>query len=243
MKILQVSILLASFAFTSITSPTVAIAAAFQNGSFENGLTGWTIVTNSGGERVSSIEGATQDQSAFNFNAFQAVGNGVLAQSFNTAIGQTYLLNFDFGNFGLTSGYKSMVQAEVRDGASATGGTELIGFNTAFAIVGNNTGFSEAQNGAVVTATDLNAPANNSAFFTAVPASPEFSTVSFMFTALSTTSTLVFSDLTGTTGQFSDGVLDNVRLTTVVPEPSTLALGAVGLVGLIYRRARFTKNS
>lgn len=241
MKTNNLTLVLASVALAIIAAPS-ATAAAFQNGSFENGLTGWTLVADSGGERISNIEGATQGGVAFNFNAFQVNGTGVLAQAFSTVAGQTYMMSFDFGNYGQTSGFNSILQAEIRDGASAISGTQLIGLGSGFATVGNNTGFSLAQVGSIVTATDVNSPVFDTAFFTPVPTSPEFSTISIIFTALSGTSTIVFSDKTGLTGQFSDGVLDNVRL-SAVPEPSTLALCGVGLVGLLYRRTRAGKNS
>jgi len=75
-----------------------ANAAMITNGSFETGdFTGW--VSTGTGNNVTPNEGSTDGIYAASFNGGEVVGNGVLSQSFTTVIGNTYLLDFDYGVF------------------------------------------------------------------------------------------------------------------------------------------------
>jgi len=77
---------------------TVATAATIINGSFETGdFTGW--ISTGTGNNVTPNEGSTDGIYAASFNGGEVVGNGTLSQSFTTVIGNTYLLDFDYGVF------------------------------------------------------------------------------------------------------------------------------------------------
>ena len=72
-------------------------AALLTNGSFEDGLTGWTVNPFSGGTIVTSgVEGSSDGTSAAIFNGGDQLG-GTLSQTFSTTIGTEYRLEFDFG--------------------------------------------------------------------------------------------------------------------------------------------------
>jgi hypothetical protein len=67
--------------------------------------------------------------------------------------------------------------------------------------------------------------------------SGQWNEYSYQFTAVSTLSTLTFSSIDGgndTTGN----VFDDIRVTTSVPEPSTLAILALAIMGLVTRRVK-----
>ena len=72
-----------------------------SNGSFESGLTGWT-VTNPVGSTVTtgSGQGRTNGANAANWNGGNQLGSSSIAQSFGTTAGQRYQLQFDYGVFG-----------------------------------------------------------------------------------------------------------------------------------------------
>jgi hypothetical protein len=60
---------------------------------------------------------------------------------------------------------------------------------------------------------------------------------SYQFTAVSTLSTLTFTSFDGgndTTGN----IFDDIRVTTSVPEPSTLAIFSLAIIGLVARQAK-----
>lgn len=67
-----------------------------------------------------------------------------------------------------------------------------------------------------------------------------FNPFSFNFTAPGTSVVLSFTDKSGSTASV-DGLLDNVSVSTAIPEPSTWAMMLFGFVGigfLTYRRSR-----
>jgi len=77
-----------------------ANAATITNGSFETGdFTGW--ISTGTGNNVTPNEGSTDGIYAASFNGGEVVGNGTLSQSFTTVIGNTYLLDLDYGVFGV----------------------------------------------------------------------------------------------------------------------------------------------
>ena len=242
MKSQKILLIATSTLLAFLTFYSVATADPFQNGSFESGTNGWTIVNSGGVDVVRSVEGATDGVLSYNFNAFAVNGNAILSQTFDTTLGQTYSLIFDVGCYGLTTGYTQQLQIDVRNGTSAISGTEIINPNSVSATVGANTGFSFSQNGSLLGVTDTTgASPNNMAYFSAVPTTPEFSTISVNFTALSGSSTLVFSDLTGLGGVYTDAVLDNIKIVPV-PEPSTIYLNLVGIIAFLCRRKFGTNN-
>ena len=196
--------------------PASALASPFQNGTFDLGLLGWTHLNGTGDGNGSSN---------FVFNSNQYVGDGILYQPFDTLSGQQYAVTFDFTTYGgPTSGYLQTLQSEVRDGNSFSSGSESIDVGSASLSPNGNVGMSLSQVGSVVTVSDSNSG----------DGSPR-STVSFTFTALSGSSTLVFTDQTGGAGQFTDSILDTVTVTTV-PEPSTCILLLSGLALGLRRR-------
>ena len=173
--------------------PSLAEAALFQNGSFQDGLNGWTIVQNSGGDGIGN---------GYQFNEGQVYGDGIISQTFDTSIGTTYSVSFNFHSLGgPASGYSQQLQVEVRDGVSATNGNEIITAGSAQVAPGAKAGFSMSQNGSLINVTDIDASNPNT-----------FSTVSFRFVAQSGSSTIVFSDQTGSAGQFTDGALSGVQV-------------------------------
>lgn len=95
-NILCIGTMFACFISTSANATTIS------NGSFETGdFTGW--VSAGTGNIVTDTEGSTDGTFAASFNGGNVVGNGVLSQSITTVIGNTYLLNLDYGVFGASN--------------------------------------------------------------------------------------------------------------------------------------------
>lgn len=65
-------------------------------------------------------------------------------------------------------------------------------------------------------------------------------TFSFEFIADGNLATLRFTDFTGNSTVSEDGILDNVSVIAVIPEPGTYALllAGLGLLGFAARRKR-----
>ena len=182
----------ALLAVSIIILPSVAEAAPFQGYPFSGG--NWVVIQNSGSDGPGY-------GGAYQFNPSETFGNGIIAQTFDTSIGTTYSVSFNYGSLG---GYQTInniqqLQAEVRDGVSATNGNEIIIADSAEVAPGAKDGFSMSQTGPLVTVTDTNA------------SNPDaFSTVTFRFVAQSGSSTIVFSDQTGSAGAWTDGLLSGV---------------------------------
>ncbi len=211
-----------------------ASGAAFQNGSFESGSTGYTTTGNVTLGTFGSSEGTTSGTQAAIFNLGQTLPNGVVSQAFDTTGLQVYRVTFDWGNYGVDTGIPIQdqeLQIEVRNGATST---ELITLGTGTVV--STSGGTITQNTNVLKIQDSTiSPAT---IGVAAPTS-EFSAFTFQFTALSGTSTIVFTDVATGIGADSDGVLDNIRI-SAVPEPGTWVsmLGGLFLLGSLqwFRR-------
>ena len=183
-------------------------ATAFQNGSFEinggnrsNEAIGWKFSGPIKAVKVGDTEGATDGSFAAIFNGAVHKTGGVLAQTFATVKGQTYTVQFDFGNYGHLSACFQKLQVEVRDGASPTAGAQLI----------------QSGSGQIVSETDGELEQNTDTLIVADrscahEADQEFSRVTFTFTAQSTRSTLAFTDESAGDIVSQDGVLDRVTV-------------------------------
>jgi hypothetical protein len=200
-----------------------AFAEPFQNGSFELQLTGWNLES-SGTDYVGNPPppfGVSDGTMCMIFNPSQVNGVGRLWQTFDTEVGQTYLVQFTFGAYGEVFGYPQSIQSDVRDGASPSSGAELFDPASPSGHAGSNNGLSITDTGTAMLVTDTQGDSNPPGQF------------SYKFTALSGASTIVFSDMTGVNGQFTDGHLDFVR---IVPEPTTALLFVLGMIGISFRR-------
>jgi hypothetical protein len=67
-----------------------------------------------------------------------------------------------------------------------------------------------------------------------IPSDPQWRSFSWRFTATSPITVLKLSD----TNQFFGAIIDNIQVTAVVPEPSTLALAGLGLAAAALRLRR-----
>ncbi len=181
-------------------------AEPFQNGSFElNGgnksyeVAGWTISGTPKGAQISDEEGAAEGSYAMLFNRAVHKNGGSVSQKFRTVAGQTYTVQFDFGAYGWTSVSIQKLRVEVRDGGVATSGSEVmdVGSEQIEAVSGgeleSHTAYFDVSDGS----------AN-------IASSQEFNHVTFTFTAKSSASTLVFTDISTGDITSQDGVLDHV---------------------------------
>ncbi len=187
---------------------TFVPADPFQNGSFEiHGgnksyvAAGWAFSGVAKGVQISDEEGASAGSHAALFNkAVHKIG-GRLSQVFKTVAGQTYTVQFDFGSYGHTSFSVQTLQVEVRDGGSPTSGSQLI--------VPGSEQIAATSHGALRSHTSYFDVGDNSA---ATAPSLEFNKVTFTFTAISSASTLVFTDISTGNIDSQDGVLDHVTV-------------------------------
>ncbi|MFS0738151.1 choice-of-anchor C family protein [Sphingomonas sp. 1P06PA] len=191
--------------------PGVANAAAFQNGSFEDGPDAGSFITLSAGD--TSVTGWTVGAGTVDYigsywvasdgtNSFDLSGNGIgsISQTFDTIAGLTYNVTFDLaGNPAGDPATKTLL-------TMATGGSTQ---TDTFTVTGANT-----------------------------LANMGWQTFSYSFVAQSASSTLTFSSDTATA---FGPALDNVTVTAVPePAAWALMIGGFGLVGGAMRR-RVTK--
>ena len=79
--------------------PRRLFSAALTNGSFEDGLNGFTVL---GGSAyvVDAAGGATDGTNALRFNGSSDISDAVIAQTLSTQAGQRYDVTFDYGTYG-----------------------------------------------------------------------------------------------------------------------------------------------
>ena len=79
--------------------PRRLFSAALTNGSFEDGLNGFTVL---GGSAyvVDAAGGVTDGTNALRFNNSSDISDAVIAQTIATEVGQRYEVTFDYGTFG-----------------------------------------------------------------------------------------------------------------------------------------------
>lgn len=180
------------------------------NPGFEGGLAGWTQAGNVNSVNYTGFGVNNQNLALFGndgaaFNAGDSAPNGVLSQTFATVIGQSYLVEFYYGNLNQSGGLSNQTMlAEVVDTVS----TNLLG-NTLASVVSN----SNSQ--------DQNVIYNNSVPF------------QFFFVAQGLTSTLRFTDQPGSSTISTDGFLDTVSVTEVVPEIGSFSVPPLAAVVLL----------
>ena len=181
-----------------------AQAVPFVNGNFEAGTTGWT-------STGTAVPGAlyTNPNDPLNFgarfaafNAGDSANNGVLSQTFDTVIGQTYLVQYFTGNLNATGGLSTQtILAEVLDGSMAslasltTSRTETSNTDTSLALVYAGSPYS------------------------------------LSFVATSLTSTLRFSDI-GSNTVSTDLFLDNISVQSVPELNAASAAAPLTFAGL-----------
>ena len=192
---------------------TSAGAAAFTNGSFEQGVdpgstfvtlsngstgvTGWVV----GGDSIDYIGGYWQAQDGSRSIDLSGNANGSIAQTFDTVAGQAYQVNF------FLAGNPDGGPAAKLEITSADGGQQQ---DSLFTVTGSD---SRTNMG--------------------------WTAFSYKFSATGSSTTLAFASATGT--PFGPA-LDNVSVSTAVPEPASWALMLVGFGGLgaVMRRQRRT---
>lgn len=193
-------------------------AVPLVNPGFEGGLGGWTQAGNVGSVNYTGAAVINQNVALFGndgavFNAGDAAPNGSLSQSFATVIGQRYIVEFYYGNFNQTGGASTQITlAEVLDDNTMS----VIGSSLASVPLPGNS-------------QDQNVIYNNSTPF------------QFSFVALGVASTLRFTDQPGSSTISTDGFLDTISVTEVVPEigsVSSPALAAIVLLLLTSGRRR-----
>ena len=204
--------LVAALAAASVV-PTAANAQnLIQNPGFESGGANWT---NTGNVDFALYSGYGMTPTvAFgtglaNFNAGDTTPNAVLFQSFATSPGAPYRVTFVYGNFNANGGGATQT---ITAAAINTSNTALLGSVVASDIVGGlQTGFAAVMD----------------------------TTYVFEFNAISTDTTLRFTDFAANSTLSTDGILDNVSV-VVIPEAGTIALvlPGIALAGLVVLRRK-----
>ncbi len=139
-------------ATVSITVNGVAIGA-LVNGGFESGENGWTMT----GNRVVFDNSAPYIAFAGNrmliFNAADRTPNAVVSQTFATAPGQTYSLNFQLGVLG---NIEQRIGVAINGNASLAAGTESVFGNSPNVVwAARSVSFTADSNATTITFTDI----------------------------------------------------------------------------------------
>jgi len=87
------------------------------NGSFENGLTGWTVGPTGTSPVVNDSEGSSDGDYAVIFGAANATSTASLSQTIDTVAGGNYEVSFRFGAFG-ASGQDQALRLSIYDGSN-----------------------------------------------------------------------------------------------------------------------------
>jgi len=193
----------------------VANAGLITNGSFESGITGWTVEDSGYYLNNGYVPGGLYAQDGSSLITLQVYNNGGrISQQVVTDIGQAYSLSFyhaflDYSNFNSVAPSITWSIGEL--------GSEIIS-PASFVYDDHRTGqHTDGWN---------------------------LQTVNFVATSLLTR--VAFQGTPDNTGGYWGIQLDNVSMATTsapaqVPEPSTLAIFALGMIGLASRR--FKKQS
>ncbi len=191
-------------------------AGLILNGSFESSTGGLPDSWNpTGNMKVITSQGETDGTHALAFSFGNVPSNGVISQTFDTIIGTTYSLSFDFGKFSVNQPNQSArLDVDVFDG-TGFGGTQLLDLT----VVDGTPGSGDPNS------TD---------------SADVYSSFQSPFVAAGTATTLRFKDISD--AQVSEGgfdaMLDNVNVGAAVPEPSSLALWGMGMIGIAVGAAR-----
>ena len=184
-------------------APRVTAQSLIVNGTFNAGITGWTTNGDSGSIIFENKKGVLSPATnAAVFNAASTAGtNGVLYQSFSTTVGKSYSLTFYYGGF------------TVSTNPAGPAGREYLGV--------------EALNGAGLSGSILFSNTVTPSVYADLKTIPaDFTQFTDTFVASGSTTTLEFLDRSSNTSAVA-GVLDDVSV-IAVPEPSTVAMSAVG---------------
>ncbi|MBC8003080.1 MAG: tandem-95 repeat protein, partial [Opitutaceae bacterium] len=172
------------------------------NGSFESSYAGWT--THTGNQEISQAYAAPDGVKMVAFNTSNSFPNGVLSQSFNTKVGETYSLSFQQGIATWQYGWIQRMNVKVQDGTTLLGTTLL---DTTSVISGSA---NSGTNGTL---------------------SVRWFPWVYQFTAISSMTTLTFTDACNTVTHTSrDMLLDNVWIAQA-EHPATLAVTSTANAG------------
>ncbi len=212
--------LLSALVASAFSFATAAHANLVSNGNFQTGLygnvPGWTlsgavVVIPYANYGLSGTYAGSSNGALFGYTNVLNDPN-LLSQTIATVAGMTYSFSFDYGSYAGNSSLTQSIQAAVFDATSS----------------------------ASLLSNVVSTPGSSSSSLNSM-----FSTHSaFVFTATGAQTTLNFSDVSATTLNV-DSFLTNIAVNQIaspaaasVPEPSTLALIAVGMAGVSVRRKR-----